>query len=78
MNYGQTEFDILPKLVRNQYKRHIGSIYVDYVKVTSTNIISIDQFYSPVFKRVRSYMDLAHKRRPTGYRLVCTILDADQ
>ena len=59
MNYGQTKFDIiLPKLVRNQYKKHIGSIYVDRLKVTSTNIIiSIDQFYSPVFKRVRSYMN---------------------
>ena len=58
MNYGQTEFDILPKLVRKQYKKHIGSINVDQVKVTSTNIIiSIDQFYSPVFKRVRSYMN---------------------
>ena len=58
MNYGQTEFNILPKLVRNQYKKHIGSIYVDQVKVTGTNIIIfIDQFYSPVFKRVRSYMN---------------------
>ena len=49
MNYGQTEFDILPKLVRNQYNKDNGPIYVDQVKVTSTNItISIDQFYSPV------------------------------
>ena len=56
MNYGQTEFDILPKLVGNQYKKHIGSISVDQAKVTSTHIIiSIDQFYSPVFKRVCSY-----------------------
>ena len=55
MNYEQTEFDLLPKLVRNQYKKHIGSIYV---KVTSKNIIiSIDQFYSPIFKRVHSYMN---------------------
>ena len=51
MNNGQTEFKILPKLVRNQYKKHTGSIYVDQFKVTSTNIIiSIDQFYSPVLK----------------------------
>ena len=43
MNKGQTEFKILMKLVRNQYKKHIGSIYVAQVKVTSTNIIiSID------------------------------------
>ena len=58
-NYGQTEFDILPKLVRNEYKKPIGSIYVDQVNVTSTNIIiSIDQFHSPVFKRVRSYINM--------------------
>ena len=58
MNNGQTEFKILPKLVRNQYKKHVGSIYVDQFKVTSTNIIiSIDQFYSPVLKGVRSYMN---------------------
>ena len=58
MNNGQTEFKILPILVCNQYKKHIGSIYVAQVKVTSTNIIiSIDQFYSSVFKRVRSYMN---------------------
>ena len=36
MNYGQTKLDILPKLVRNQYKKHIGSIYVDQVEVTRT------------------------------------------
>ena len=76
LNYGQTKFDILPKLVLDQYKKHIGSIYVDQVKVTSTNIIiSIDQFYSPVLKRVRSYMNGA---QAYSYRLVCTALDADQ
>ena len=58
MNYGQTEFDILLKLVRNQYKKCTGSTYVDPVRVASTQIIiCIDQFYSPVFKRVRSYMN---------------------
>ena len=51
MNYGHTEFDLLLELVRNQYKKNNGSIYVDQVKVTSTNIIiCIDQFSSPVFK----------------------------
>ena len=58
MNYGQTEFDLLLELVRNQYKKNNGSIYVDQVKVTSTNIIiCIDQFSSPVFKRVRFYLN---------------------
>ena len=43
MNYGQTEFDILPKLVPNQNMRHIESIYVDQVRVASTQtMIYID------------------------------------
>ena len=45
MNYGQTKFDISPKLVRNQYKKHTGSIYID-CRTTVCITLNADQAFA--------------------------------